>query len=140
MYLLDTNVLSELLKPAPAAGVVAYLERMPAESQFTTVICEAELRYGLERMESGRRRERLRLGLAELFQDVLQGRVLVFDRLCAGFYGDIRSAREKAGRPISIEDAMIAATARAHSLVVVTRNIRDFENCDLRLADPWACA
>lgn len=137
MILLDTNVISELVKATPDPAVAAFLEALPLHAVFTAAICEAELSYGLARMPEGRRRDHL-AGQVDLFlKRGFSGRILPFDSVCAKHYGAIRMVREASGRPIATEDAMIAATARANGAVLATRNIRDFLECGLSLADPW---
>ncbi len=138
MILLDTNVISELIKAEPDRGVLAYVDRIDPDVLFTAAICEAEIRYGLARMPPGRRLDGLAARIATFFDTGFHDRVLSFDRLCAACYGDIRFQREAAGRPISIEDAMIAATARAYGVgALVTRNTEDFLNCGVPLINPW---
>ena len=102
-------------------------------------MCEAEIRYGLARLPPGRRRDDLVARMTAFLEIGFRDRVLHFDRMCAALYGDIRQSREAAGRPISVEDAMIAATARAYSAhAIATRNVRDFDGCGVTLIDPWA--
>ena len=137
MILLDTNVISKLVRPSPNPSVLAYLRALAPETTFTAAICEAEIIYGLARLPTGRRREDLATRIAALFAAGFQNQVLPFDRLCASHYGAIRSAREAAGRPITVEDAMIAATACAHGAAVATRNVDDFEGCGAKMVNPW---
>ena len=140
MILLDTNVLSELVRPMPEPAVVAYLRRLRPQVMFTAALCEAEIAYGLARMPKGRRRDTLSTRLAALFASFLPGRILPFDRACAADYGAIRGAREGAGKPVTVQDAMIAATARAHGASLATRNVGDFDGCGITLVNPWATA
>jgi predicted nucleic acid-binding protein len=135
--LLDTNVISEVVKPQPDFRVMAFLEQLQSAEQFTAAICIAEIRYGLERMPAGQKQDQKRAAIATFLSQAFSGRILPFDGLCAELYGKIRNAREASGQPISIEDAMIAATAQAHSLTLATRNIKDFEGCGIRLLNPW---
>ena len=137
MILLDTNVISELVRPAPDPAVLAYVRALAPETAFTAAVCEAEITYGLARLPAGRRREDLATRITALFASGFQNQVLPFDRMCASHYGAIRSAREAAGRPITVEDAMIAATARAHGATVATRNVEDFQGCGADIVDPW---
>ena len=139
MILLDTNVISELVRPAPHPAVLAYVRALAPETAFTAAICEAEISYGLQRLPAGQKREDLASRLATLFASGFQNQVLSFDSLCASHYGAIRAAREAVGRPITVEDAMIAATARAHGATVATRNVDDFEGCGTKVVNPW-CA
>jgi predicted nucleic acid-binding protein len=139
MILVDTNVISELMKAAPNPAVVAYLDGLAPDAVFTAAICEAEIRYGLARMPRGRRRDELIARVVTFFETGFPDQVLRFDRACAALYGDIRHVREAAGKPIAVEDAMIAATARAYGMqVIATRNTRDFLDCGVTLINPWS--
>ena len=113
MILLDTNVISEIIKIGANPAVLDYVNGLVSESVFTAAICEAEIHYGLYRLPTGRRREWLIAQMAAFFDNALRGRVLRFDRACATHYGEVRSGREAAGRPVSAQDAMIAATRAA---------------------------
>ena len=137
MILLDTNVISELVRQAPNPTVVAYLRTLAPDIVFTAAICEAEIRYGLARMPTGHRRDQLVARIDALFATGFQEQVVPFDGACAALYGEIRASREAAGKPIAVEDAMIAATARAHGAVLATRNVGDFADCGTRIVDPW---
>ncbi len=137
MMLLDTNVISELVRPSPNPAVVTFLGRQPADAMFTAAICEAEMHYGLARLPPGRRRDDLTTRIRTFLATGFQARILPFDSACAALYGKIRSDRETAGKPIAVEDGMIAATARAHGAIVVTRNVADFQDCGVEIASPW---
>ena len=138
MIVLDTNVISELIKTAPDPAVLAYIDDLAPETIFTASVCEAEIRYGLARMAEGRRRDELIARINELFEKGFPDQVLPFDRQCAAAYGEIRHAREAAGRRMTVEDAMIAATALAYGAQgIATRNTKDFEDCGVTLIDPW---
>ena len=138
MILLDANVISELVKPLPDRAVINFLRREAAETLFTAAVCEAEIHYGLARMPVGRRRNELAERIATFRSTAFPGRVLPFDGTCAARYGEFRAAREAAGGPIAVEDAMIAATARAYGAIVATRNVADFADCGIQVIDPWA--
>lgn len=135
MILLDTNVLSELTKPAPDETVVDWLRRTePALAIPTFAI--AEMAYGIEKLAEGRRRERLRTALerlAERFGD----RLLSFDLRAAWVYGDILATARKAGRPMSVPDAVMAAIAKTNDCALATRNIKDFQTTGVELFNPW---
>ena len=137
MILLDTNVISELLRPSPEPAVVRFVATQAPESLFTAAICEAEIHYGLARLPAGRRRDDLETRVATFLATGFAARILRFDSACAALYGKIRARREAAGRPISVEDAMIAATARAYGAIIATRNLTDFRECDVDLVNPW---
>jgi predicted nucleic acid-binding protein len=138
VILLDTNVISELVRPLPDRAVTDFLRREAAETLFTAAICEAEIHYGLARMPAGRRRNELADRIAAFRSAAFPGRILPFDGACAARYGEMRAAREAAGRPIAVEDAMIAATARAYGAILATRNVADFADCGIQVIDPWA--
>ncbi|HEV2098698.1 MAG TPA: type II toxin-antitoxin system VapC family toxin [Stellaceae bacterium] len=137
MILLDTNVISELIRPAPDAAVREFLRGQSPQELFTCTVCEAEIRYGLARMPAGRRRHDLTARIVAFLTDAFSGRIVPFDSACAAYYGEIRAVREAAGRPITGEDAMIAATARAHGAVLATRNLTDFVETGIAVINPW---
>lgn len=137
MILLDTNTISEMVRAVRHPAVDLYLRTIAAEEIFTSVICEMEILYGLRRLPSGRRRMELEKRIEAFFGGPLEDHVLPFDRACADSCGHIRTDREASGRPITIADAMIAATASVHSATLVTRNVRDFADCGIDLVDPW---
>lgn len=138
MILLDTNVISELVRALPDRAATEFLRLEAPETLFTAAVCEAEIQYGLARMPAGRRRDELAERIATFRSAAFPDRVLPFDGTCAAHYGETRAAREAAGKPISVEDAMIAATARAHGAIVATRNVADFADCGVRVINPWA--
>jgi predicted nucleic acid-binding protein len=136
LILLDTNVLSELTKPTPNEQVVAWLAQTEPALAVPT-IAVAEMGYGVEKLTEGKRRNQLRAALkrlAESFED----RLLPFDLAASWDYGDILAVARKAGRPMSVPDAAIAAIARSNDCALATRNIKDFETTGLDLVDPWA--
>jgi len=136
-FLVDTNVISEWVKPRPDEGVVAWMGDVDEDRVFISVISLAELRHGVERMPSGARRRRLDEWLKEELPQRFEGRVLLIDRAVAEAWGRIVARRETAGRPISTMDGFIAATAEAHSLILVTRNVSDFEFSVKEIVNPW---
>jgi len=140
VILLDTNVISELIRPAPDAAVRRFLRARSPGELFTSAVCEAELRYGLERMPGGRRRDDLTARIVAFLTEAFPDRIMPFDSACAACYGEIRASREAAGRPITIEDAMIAATVRAHGAALATRNLADFEDTGTEVVNPWSPA
>jgi predicted nucleic acid-binding protein len=137
VIVLDTNVLSELMRSAPDLAVVAWISARPASSIFTTTVTQAEILYGLRLLPSGKQRSRLEVAAGEMFATDFAGRVLPFDQAAAKAYADIAAARRQAGRPIGQFDAQIAAIARSRDAAVATRNIMDFEGCGIGLVDPW---
>ncbi|MEO8369843.1 MAG: type II toxin-antitoxin system VapC family toxin [Candidatus Solibacter sp.] len=137
MIILDTNVLSEALKPNPAPIVLTWLAALDRMAAFTTAVTQAEILYGIESLPDGKRRAALLAAAETVFRREFAGRVLSFDENAARAYAQIVSARNAAGRPISQFDAMIAAIARAHHATVATRNTGDFDACGLALVNPW---
>jgi predicted nucleic acid-binding protein len=136
MILLDTNVVSEMMREASAPQVVGWLDAQRGTEVFVPVIAIAEIEYGICRMAEGRRRERLGSALAELLQ-ILRGRIVAFDLAAAHVYGRLVAERMGMGRPIGLLDAQIAATARAHEATLATRNTRDFEGLGISLVNPF---
>ncbi|MCQ4626367.1 type II toxin-antitoxin system VapC family toxin [Corynebacterium sp. CCUG 65737] len=137
MIILDTNVLSEVVKPEPSEHVLQWLRSISDETG-TTAVNEAELRAGLRAMPAGQRRRELEnvlLGQLEHFHSV--GSILNFDHFASTEYADILALRRSAGRPISPQDAMIAAICRSSNAGLATRNVRDFEGLGLNLMNPW---
>jgi toxin FitB len=137
MIILDTNILSELMRPIPSPRVVAWVAKQPATELFTTTVSEAEIFYGIELLTRGKRREIL-LALAEAtFAKDLSGRVVGFESNAARSFSKIAAARRVLGRPISYADAQIAAIAQVRRARLATRDIKDFENCGLDVVNPW---
>jgi toxin FitB len=137
MIVLDTNVLSELMRPRPSAAVVQWIEKQPAMELFTTVLTEAEIFYGIELTAKGKRRDGLLAAAEAIFAEDLAGHVLGFDSDAARAFARIAARRRTLGNPISQSDAQIAAVAQVHGAALATRNVADFEECDVRLIDPW---
>ena len=137
MIVLDTNVLSEIMRPEPDPAVAAWISARPASSLFTTAVTQAEILYGVRLLPSARRRSRLEAAIDDMFRTDFAGRVLPFDQAAAHAYAEIAVARRRAGRPISQFDAQIAAIARSRDAGVATRNIADFEGCGIGVIDPW---
>ena len=137
MIILDTNVLSELMRASPAPQVLEQVKRFDPQALFTTAITAAELRLGLLSLPSGRGRELLGTKIAILLEQRFQGRILPFDNDCASSYAALVVKRRLGGRPISISDAQIVAIAYRRGARLMTRNTRDFEHCEVPLIDPW---
>ena len=137
MIILDTNVLSELMKPTPAAEVVDWMAAQPAAGLYTTSIAQAEILHGLMLLPPGRRRRALEAAATSMFAEDFGGRILGFGTDAAPRYAQIASDRQRAGRPISHFDAQIAAIARSTGATIATRNSTDFDGCGVALVDPW---
>jgi predicted nucleic acid-binding protein len=140
MILLDTNVVSELMRAHPHVGVRSFLAAQRLEALFLPSLVVAEIRYGLARLPEGQRRA----GLENLFERFLAegfaDRILPFDATCATRYARARAAREAEGHPITLADAVIGGTALAHGATLATRNTSDFEGLGLALVNPWVAA
>ena len=137
MILLDTNVVSELIRPTPDPRVETWLSRQIASTIFLSVISEAELRYGVALLPMGRRRDRLTAEIENMLQEDFAGRLLPFDREAARAYAEIGVARRVAGLPIHHADCQIAAIARSRNAGIATRNVKDFEGCGIDVVNPW---
>lgn len=137
MIILDSNVLSELMRPKPSPAVAAWVTKQPATELFTTSITEAEIFYGIELLAKGKRREGLLAAAEAVFTEDLAGRVFGFESDAARAFSRIAARRRALGRPISHADAQIAAIAQVRRAKLATRNGADFEDCDVDVVDPW---
>jgi predicted nucleic acid-binding protein len=137
VIVLDTNVLSEALRPTPDPRVVDWMGRQAPASLFITTITQAEILYGISILDSGRRRDDLHAAAMAMFAEDFAGRIIGFDVEAPSIYAAIAAERRRLGRPISQFDAQIAAIARSRGAALATRNVRDFDACDLALIDPW---
>ncbi len=137
MIVLDTNVLSETLRPLPDPRALAWLGAQSRLALFTTTVTRGELFYGIRLLPDGQRRTALLSAVQAIFGVDMAGQVLGFDGEAADIYAEIAAARKAAGRPISQFDAMIAAIARSRGASLATRNIKDFVDCGITVIDPW---
>lgn len=137
MLILDTNVIAELMRPAPEPAVTTWLHRQRTDRLATTAITVAEIRFGLERLHDGKRQADLSAKFQAVLTRALAQRVLPFDQRATDPYALLKGSRERAGRPIGLLDAMIAAIARVYGAAVVTRNVADFAACGVDVFDPW---
>jgi predicted nucleic acid-binding protein len=135
MIIMDTDVLSELMRPAPDETVEAWAKTVASEL-FLTAVTVAEIHFGILRMPGGRRRYELTCD-AEALLTTFSERTLPFDRAAAMCYPTVVVSRKAGGRPISILDAQIAAICRARGAELATRNVKDFEHLGLTVIDPW---
>jgi len=138
MMILDTNVLLELMRTSPDANVAHWVDQQALDDLGITAVTVAEILYGLDLMTDGRRKADLSGRFALMLERGFSGEVLPFDEVAAVAYARIRGDRSRGGRPISSNDAMIAAIARARGAAVVTRNVADFEDCGIALINPWS--
>lgn len=137
MIVLDTNVVSELMKPAPAVEVARWIAGHSAKMLYTTSVSQAEVLHGIALLPAGKRRGALEVAAEAMFDEDFGGRVLPFGGEAAHAYAQIAVQRHRSGRPISQFDAQIAAIARSARFAVATRNVSDFEGCGVTLLNPW---
>jgi len=137
MLVLDTNVVAEMMGPAPDDRVRAWLDGQATSRLFVTTITKAEIRHGIARLPEGQRKASLASAADRVFHELFRGRVLAFDTEAADAYAVIAADREAAGHPITTLDCQIAAIARVHGADVATRNVRDFRGCGFTVMNPW---
>lgn len=137
MILLDTNVLSALMRRAPERAVVDWLDRQPADSIWITSITLFEVRLGLALLPAGRKRKALQEAFARLLEEDLQNRVLDFDAAAATEAAALAATRQRSGRPVDLRDTQIAGIALARRATLATRNVRHFADLEVPLIDPW---
>jgi predicted nucleic acid-binding protein len=138
VIILDTNVISELMRSEPHPAVFAWAAGQPRDQLHTTSITKAEILYGIAALPHGRRRSALATRADAMFVEDFADRVLPFDETTASFYAEIVVKRQRAGRPIETLDAQIAAIASMIGADVATRNVNDFADCGLTIINPWA--
>lgn len=137
MFLIDTNVISELMRAAPAPSVLNWFSTQDPSTLYLSAVTEAELRTGIAILPAGQRREGLKAALDAMIAEDFEGRILPFDSDAAKTYAEIAAGRRSAGRPIADSDCQIASIARAAGMPVITRNTRDFEGCGVDVINPW---
>ncbi|MBI1181613.1 MAG: PIN domain-containing protein [Alphaproteobacteria bacterium] len=138
MIILDTNVLSEVMRPEPDEAVANWLTAQHPASLFVTTISQAEILYGVALLPAGRRRDALDVEARAIFDVEFADRVLPLDRSAASAYATVVTARRTKGRPISPFDAQIAAITASRGAMLATRNVKDFEDCGISVLDPWS--
>jgi hypothetical protein len=137
MIIVDTNVISEAMRINPDASVSLWLDQQAPQQLFTTAITRAEIHYGIEIRPVSKQRAALAKSADAIFGETFAGRVLPFDDDAALFFAKIAAWRRRHGRAISEFDAQIAAIARSRSAIVATRNTRHFEDCGVKVINPW---
>lgn len=137
MILLDTNVVSELMRAEPAQIVLDWFDQHDAADLFISSVTEAELRAGVAYLPEGKRRNRLQQVIDGMIDQDFQGRVLPFDTIAARPYAQIAAQRRALGRAIAEADCQIAAIAHVSGATVATRNVKDFEGCGVAVVNPW---
>jgi toxin FitB len=138
VIILDTNVLSALMRTIPDAAVLEWLDRQPADSVWITSITLFETRFGLALLPAGRRRQVLEAAFDDLMKEDLENRVLDFDSAAATAAASLAAARQKSGRPVDMRDTQIAGIVLARRATLATRNIRHFVDLKISIIDPWA--
>ena len=136
-FLLDTNVVSEWVKPRPNAGMVKWLAEADEDRIFLSVVTLGELQYGVERLAPGERRKRLEEWLEAELKDRFEERVVGVDEEIAVTWGKLLAKLDRTGRPMGVADGFLAATAMARGMALVTRNVEDFLAVDVELVNPW---
>ena len=137
MIVLDTNVLSELMRSAPETMVTNWVATQSAANLFITTITQAEILHGVLLLPRDRRRDAIEAATGAMFEQDFAGRILPFSSHAAHAYAEIAVARRQSGRPISHFDAQIAAIAKATGAGVATRSVADFAGCGIKVIDPW---
>jgi len=137
MIVLDTNVLSELMKSQPSNSVISWLDNQVVSTLYITAITVAEILYGIARLPEGKRKSALFTAASEMFDQDFGGRILAFDSQAAVLYADLVSSCEASGRQVSMADAQIAAICQLHEANIATRNIKDFEPFNFNVINPW---
>jgi toxin FitB len=140
MILLDTNVVSELMKSAPEPAVMDWINAIPGATVFLSAVTQAEILFGVALVPEGRRRDGLAQAARTAFETYFRGRILPFDSEAAEAFAVLAAGRRHAGRPISQADAQIAAIARSRGAALATRNVPDFEGCGVEVVDPWGAS
>ena len=135
--LVDTTMVSELIRKSPEPAVAGWAAAHDLEELFFSAVCEAELRYGASILAAGRRRESLVADIERFLSDSFVDRILPFDSAAARAYAEIAARRRSAGRPTQSASCQIAAIARSRGMTVATRNVRDFGNMGIDVVDPW---
>jgi len=138
MTLLDTNVISEVMKPQPDAGVINWMNATATNSLFVSTITIAEIRYGIELLPDGRRRVDLEGRFEHFLSLGFSQRIVSFDERAASVYGAVMATRRRLGAPLASLDGQIAAIARVHRFTVATRNVDHFADCGVEVVNPFA--
>lgn len=140
MIILDTNVLSALMRSAPDAAVIDWLDEQPSESIWITSVTEFESRFGLALLPEGKRRRALEAVFAQLLKEDLENRVLPFDSAAAEQAALLAARRQQAGQPVDMRDTQIAGIALSRRATLATRNVRHFGDLNVPVVNPWAPA
>lgn len=136
-FLLDTNIPSEFRNPRPEPRVVQWVDSVPEDSVFISVVTLGEIRKGCELLDAGKRRKELEQWLEGEVKDWFQGRILPVTEAIAERWGRLEAKRQRLGLPLHVADGQIAATALEHGLSLVTRNVKDFSGLGVTMFNPW---
>jgi len=137
VIILDTNVLSELMRFEPSKLVISWLDNQATSKLYITAITVAEILYGIARLPEGKRKSALFTAASDMLDEDFDGRILAFDGQAAVLYANLVSSCESSGRQVSMADAQIAAICQLHEANIATRNIKDFEPFNLNIINPW---
>jgi len=137
VIVLDTNVISEMMREHPAARVLHWLRSVPPSQVHTTIMCKAEVLFGIALLGESRRKRQLRDAAERIFAEVFRDRVLGFDDRAAEEFASIYATRERTGRRMQIMDGLIAGIVRANKLALATRDVQDFADCGIEIVNPW---
>ena len=137
MIILDTNVLSALMRSSPDREVIDWLDQQPSEAIWITSITEFETRLGLALLPAGKRRQTLQASFERLLEEDLEQRVLAFDSDAAAQAATLAARRQRGGRPVDMRDTQIAGIALSRRAALATRNVRHFDDLALRVVNPW---
>ena len=137
MIILDTNIVSELMREQPSPSVTEWIQSFDPNQFTITAITVAEIMRGLAHIPEGKRRRKLEQSFYGFIHDAFSSKILAFDEQAALLYGDISAAREKKGLSVDPVDLMITAIAKYHNATIATRNVKDFEACGVKLINPW---
>ena len=138
MILLDTNVVSELMRNSPSDHVLDWLDSQASETLFLSTVTLAEISYGLKCLPQGKHSQSLNTRFKQFIKQAFEQRIISFDREAAYCYGELMAYRKRVGRPMSSLDGQIAAVAQANTMVLATRNIKDFNSLDLEIINPFS--
>lgn len=136
-YLLDTCLISELVKKKPNTAVVSWLDKQDEQSLFLSVLTFGELQRGISKLPDGERKDQLQAWAKHDLVERFTGRMIDIDLETALVWGKLQGESEQQGERLPVMDSLIAATATAHGLIVVTRNLKDMERCRARVCNPW---
>ncbi|MGJ0622305.1 MAG: type II toxin-antitoxin system VapC family toxin [Methylocystis sp.] len=138
MILLDTNIVSEMIKPTGDANVRRWMDSFADIDFFIGAPIVAELRFGLALLPEGRKKEALTRAFDTIENEIFAGRILAFDQRAAHAFGRLRAKRQARGRPLNVMDALVASIASAHAMTLATRNVADFDDLELVVVNPFA--